>query len=422
MPASRRKDEDKCRSFNPWRKPASGPAETLIAHVQASCEEVEQHRSIRTRRRCERDQKTFLRTVEALVCDLIHLHHSRRQPTIRVSRSNDILRRRSRYRSPVHTKVLPDVLDLLSHPELGWIVQQKGEQGAKQRLKQTTIRLGRPLVDLIEAHDIHLRDILTVDRRDPIVLKRAKEDFWDEGGMIEYADTQKTRALRATMDGINHWLEAADIDLSSFRDEPLAFDLTDRRMRRIFTQGQFDCGGRLFGGFWQPMTKLQRAEHIIINGDQVVELDYGQMVLRTLYGVVGIDPGTDDLYGLPGLEDRREGVKKVVNAMLFHDKRVERFPKGTRPLFPKTITIHALVSMIEERHSLIYHLFYQGFGHRQQFLESQILIEVLLACKAEGIVALPIHDAILVSEHQSEQATLIMQRIFLSHTGIPAKV
>ena len=51
----------------------------------------------------------------------------------------------------------------------------------------------------------------------------------------------------------------------------------DRSLRRIFTKGCFDHGGRLFGGFWQELSKTARFDGLVINDEDIVELDYGQM-------------------------------------------------------------------------------------------------------------------------------------------------
>ncbi len=103
-----------------------------------------------------------------------------------------------------------------------------------------------------------------------------------------------------------------------------------------------------------------------------MELDYGQMGPRPLYGMKGILPDDDDLYDVPGLEDHRNGIKKVFSAMVFKNERLSRMPKGTRTIFGKDVHIDEVTQAIEARHSDISDLFYQGIGHHLQFLESQI--------------------------------------------------
>ncbi|QFS97320.1 hypothetical protein FIV06_07805 [Labrenzia sp. THAF191b] len=61
--------------------------------------------------------------------------------------------------------------------------------------------------------------------------------------------------------------------------------------------------------------------------------------------------------------------------------------------------------------------FFTGIGHRCQFLESQILVEVLLTLKETNIIALPIHDAIIVPASAVATAKEVMLDVFKRRTG-----
>ena len=67
-------------------------------------------------------------------------------------------------------------------------------------------------------------------------------------------------------------------------------------------------------------------------------------------------------------------------------------------------------------------MFYTGIGHYLQFLESQILVEVLLKLMESGITALPINDAVLVSEIQVYKSKQVMEQVFLDMTNVPSVV
>ena len=45
------------------------------------------------------------------------------------------------------------------------------------------------------------------------------------------------------------------------------------------------------------------------------------------------------------------------------------------------------------------------------FLESQVLINVLLRCARGGVIALPLHDAIVVPQSQ-----MLRAKVFMEHT------
>ena len=54
--------------------------------------------------------------------------------------------------------------------------------------------------------------------------------------------------------------------------------------------------------------------------------------------------------------------------------------------------------------------------------ESDILVDVLETLRSEGIVALPVHDAVIVMDEHHLQATKIMKEVFEGHTGITPEV
>ena len=112
-----------------------------------------------------------------------------------------------------------------------------------------------------------------------LVLRAPKRHSNSIAEYQEYEEDEATIALRQQMTDINAWLDTADITCSHPQVDP-----AQRRLRRIFNNSDFAQGGRLYGGFWQAMSSDERQEHILIEGDCCVELDYGQMSLAILYG------------------------------------------------------------------------------------------------------------------------------------------
>jgi hypothetical protein len=344
---------------------------------------------------------------------------------VAITRSHRVLGRKSRYRPRAYGKTLPRILDLLSDPEMAFVEQVVGYRTPfANRNSQTVIKAGKRLLSRIEEHGIALDDLGVSDDEEAIILKRTKEDFWDEGGLEEYDDNSTTRTYRAEVNRINAWLADADIQFDDdvLNDAGNTVDVTDRKMRRVFTRSSFASGGRLFGGFWQAIGKKQRKEGLVISCEDVVTLDFRQMAPRILYGLAGVAPGIDDLYAIPGLEACRPGVKKVMNAILFADHRLSRFPKGTVDLFPKRQSFNGVVTAIEETHPAIKDRFFMGLGHKAQFIESEILIDILLALMDEEIIALPIHDAVIVPRCRVPRVRTIMVDTFHQHTGIDGMV
>ena len=174
----------------------------------------------------------------------------------------------------------------------------------------------------------------------------------------------------------------------------------------------------MFGGFWQQLRKHERRQGLRIEGEKAVELDYGQVGPRILYGMAGHQPGSDDLYSMPRYQQQRDGIKRVMSAMIFAEERLERFPKDTKKLFRPGDRISEVVEAIEAKHPLIKDHFHQGLGHDAQFIESNILVDVLLALRGTGIVALPIHDAVMVPASKVSITKEIMLDVFTAHAHV----
>ncbi|WP_294118355.1 hypothetical protein [Shimia sp.] len=219
---------------------------------------------------------------------------------------------------------------------------------------------------------------------------------------------------RASLRSINNWLEQSDIECTLATTE-------DRRLKRIFNNGDFQQGGRLYGGFWQKLGAVDRLSSIIIDDDSVVELDYGQMGLMLLYGLAKATPPEEDLYDLSAYgipTSSRSGIKKVIQAAINSKKPLKRMPQGARKSFPKGITVGSVLKAVSQRHPEVYPYFNAGIGMKIMRLESDILVDVLLSLKAKGITALPIHDAILVNANYEAKAQEVMKEEFRRKVGL----
>ncbi|TGV75641.1 hypothetical protein EN792_054935, partial [Mesorhizobium sp. M00.F.Ca.ET.149.01.1.1] len=246
-------DEDvgRDRPFNPYRFAASDNSKGLVKEAIGLLSTYEDRFGLRRNKRRPRDQETFKQTVDAILSDLIH-GQLVGGSGIFVTRSNRILGAKSRYRPAVYSKAFPAILDLLSKPEMAYVEQDVAPdiQGAS---RSTVIRPGQRLLDRIAEHAVDLDDLDTHQTGETIILKRLKDraNFWDDGERLDYPDDGATDRYREQMTEINQWLHEADLSFDwngiALPHTPIA--LRDRRLRRVFTQGRFDSGGRLFGGF-----------------------------------------------------------------------------------------------------------------------------------------------------------------------------
>ena len=415
------------RLFNPWRCSSNKNSRLLVSEVIKKFLQVEIKKNLRRRKRKPKDHKRFLKAIEAIICDLIHNHLSDQRSGIGISRSNRVLSRTSRYKNEVLNKTIPYLLDVLKLPELQMLEQVVGcinyfypEKNGNLR---TVVKAGKHLVHLIQKYHVELEDLGLSDGEETIILKREKNDLWDHGGTLEYKDNDLTNLYRHKMSLINQWIRNADLNyMVPFNEKDKHnYDLDCRLLKRYFTRGSFKSGGRLFGGFWQQMKKVHR-ENLLIDGDEIVSLDYSQMSPKILYGYCGLVPEMGDCYHIKGYEYCRKGIKKVFNAMTFSNEPMTRFPKGINSLFPVKTRFKDVSDAIENEHSGIGHMFYTGIGHYLQFLESQILVEVLLKLIDNGITSLPVHDAVFVGWTHVYKSTQVMEQVFLDMTNVPSVV
>jgi len=421
---------NKARAFNPFLCAKTDNLMALIAEVQTQMSGYEAYYGTRKRARRPADQVTYDRTVEAILCDLCAVELGSENDSIHLPLSNKVLRSKSRYKGTALGKTLPDILKVMSAPEMSFVSVEKGHSTFKivdDELnvafaggQQTILKAGPKLLSRIERFEITRADMGHAPEEEVLVLRAPKHHSNSIADYQEYEDDKATIALRQQMTDINAWLDTADISCSHPQVDP-----AHRRLRRIFNNSDFAQGGRLYGGFWQAMSSDERQEHILIEGDCCVELDYGQMSLAILYGLTGTKPPDGDLYdlsaeGIP--TDYRKGIKTVIQALINSSKVPTKMPKGVRKLIPSRYTIKDILEAVARKHPAIYPQMTSGIGMQLFRKESDILVDVLETLRSEGIVALPVHDAVIVMDEHHLQATKIMKEVFEGHTGITPEV
>lgn len=416
--------QPKDRPFNGFRIAKTTAARTLVNTIVAVVESFEAHHQLRSRARRAVDQTTFERQIEAVICDAAYHAIMKPDAWLAISFSKTVLGRKDRYRPSVLRETLPEIVRILADQTMQFVELQESVYSPFNKAvnRQTTIRAGARLLKSIADHNLSVNDFGIDQNEEVIILKATKEDHFDKGKWIQYEDTPQTHVYREQMRRINDWLEKADIDVGINTDQDKVIDATNRRLRRYFNNSSFEQGGRLYGGFWIDMGKQERLDRILIEDTQVVELDYGQMMARMLYGWAKVKPHFEDAYMVPGLEHWRDGVKKLFSSMVHAGRPLSRRPKGTRALLPTKYAVSHWTDLIKEFHAPIAQYFHADIGLHQMYQESEILLTVLDRLVGMGITALPIHDAVLVAEVYKEQATEVMLDVFRETTGIEGVV
>jgi len=198
-------------------------------------------------------------------------------------------------------------------------------------------------------------------------------------------------------------------------------------LRRVFSRGSMERGGRYYGGWWQFIPSEFR-EFITINGLATVEIDFSELHPRLLYMSQNLDPPTGDLYDVGLLIDgktydakvepyktQRGIVKEVFNALLNDESGSYRL--STKKTKTVGISFGKLKKLILKRHPPLKAVLGKGVGLGFQYIDSQIAEQVMLELLGKGITCLPVHDSFVVPRHQGQELTDAMNKAFASITG-----
>lgn len=258
--------------------------------------------------------------------------------------------------------------------------------------------------------------VIVLSRAEIIHVTQTRTREWKE-----YKDTDETRRYRREVERINQALATADLRYEGGHPDVAP---RCRTLRRIFNIPQwmpedtvcFDYGGRLYHGWWVNLDK-ERRDFIRIDGEPIADLDFQGMFAQLAYIRAGEPMPPGDPYALPGYEGCREGVKKTFNAMLSRKGPLTRLPRGTRSSLPPDCSGKKLRADIRAHHPKLRSVFETGAGLQLMFRESQIMIAILLRLIDLGIVALPMHDGLMVAQSKAATAMKVMGEVAKERTG-----
>lgn len=411
--------------FDPYRIAASPAMQCLVDELTDMYLRVEKVEGKRKRRRRPADMKVFRSIVEAVLCDL-HYQHAIGHASLRITRRREDLARATRYSDAVLSEQLPAILDFME-TKMGMIEQTLGYQSQFGN-RQTEIAATPWLRSKFTERSLTIFD---VDRREgeELVLLKGTKIAGGRAELAEYEDDDYTHQARVEVQTINRYLRGADIDFTSdLAGSGLLVDPRHRYLRRIFTRGTFGSGGRLFGGFWQPIAKTERLANVIINGEPVVSIDYSSMLATLSYAYVGQPPPETEAYitTFMGADHEpitlsRQLVKQLFAACLFAEAELKQWP-GRMSVHAKGLPVSTVIAGIKAAHPALVPLFFRGLGHTMQYAESEILVDVMLRLIEEDIPALPVHDCVVVPESALEITKAHMLDIAQWHQHVPFKV
>jgi hypothetical protein len=409
------------RWFDDWRG-ARGPAlKALVADVLAMVAAHEQEAGARKRARRPEDRKHHETAVEAVVANLayevVRPSETGHMAVLTGNGPNGFTRYDNRALGKPLRKLLGhfSVLNLIE-----WTRPKSlGEAFAFAPTEA--------FAEMVNRAGIVAADFGRLDGQEVIVLSEkatigSGSAAFTLKGLVDYPETPQTTAMRGKVRALNAFL--ADADITFVPDGGEVVDTRARTMRRHFSMPKglpnaapsFDRCGRLFGGFWQNMKSSRRAG-IRIEGESIVNLDYGQMGARLAYAHVGATPPKGDIYAVPGLEAHRDAVKRALNCLLTDDYQRRRWPKewseeeeeaGAEARLPAGWTVAQTRGAILIRHPSLRQCMGVGLGMRTMYRESEIMVAVLGEMMSRDIVGLGLHDGLLVQASRAEETKAIM--------------
>jgi hypothetical protein len=423
--------------FDPHLRATDDALKSAISGFVTYLESREAKLGGRTRGRKVADREKFHLAIECLLSNLVVAYARSPETLLNVPLSNNTLRGSPRYRPVVYGKHFRDLITLMMDLRLIKIVT-KGHNVREWRRKEiTTIRPTAKLLKTFPPIVAVTHNAFTrIDPPEVIVLKDS------DGRLLDYSENDETRRWRNEMQTINTCMRNASITIVGSPDALLdesGFTIRPdvRTLQRIWNNGDWNQGGRLYGSFFQTMRREQRLRIIRIDDEPIANVDFRQFNLRLAYALVKIRPPPGDLYvtgdHVPGREwtQLREGRKKLTNAMFNRSKPLTGWPgqtveerKALAACFPPGTTARAATSDIRAKHSAIADYIEVGRGLSFMRIESDILVATLLSLMKRGITALPIHDAVLVPERHALTAKATLQRESKRRIGtaIPAEI
>ena len=272
---------------------------------------------------------------------------------------------------------------------------------------------------------------------------------------IEYQDTDfaDIPEMRYQLQNYNTLLARSFIDIGSLDQPWFERPVWDKKrnktvkqkvhvtqnnkfVRRIFTRGDWNLGGRFYGGFWQQVGEDLR-KHILINDKRTVEIDYSGFHVNLCYAIKGTEPIGDpytiseDLFCDVDRAQQRNAIKILslcaINAkdekstyQAFRDEQ----ETGSVLKRLKDKELAYALQAFKERHSSISEFICTDKGVELQNLDGKITARIMEAFTMRGVPVLTIHDSYIVPDGEDSELVRQMDDAvdrLLPNTKVPIK-
>ena len=206
-------------------------------------------------------------------------------------------------------------------------------------------------------------------------------------------------------------------------------------------------GGRFYargkGGIYQRMPSELR-ECLNIDNEETIEIDFKCEHLNILYAKENLDMWKlmNDAYSVNGIDKEYRFVVKTALLVMLNCKNksnlfniiYNHFNKDKEQwrrdiFFDKFLKEYSteekfneFIDKIKQKHSYIEKYFCSGIGARLQRQDSDIMASILDKCLEDDIIALPVHDSVIVKKKHLHKVQEIMKDAFKKQTGFEAIV
>ena len=336
------------------------------------------------------------------------------------------------------------ILAITGLEALGWIRMKKGYRRSDGKDVLTKLLPAGGLLRRFEEVGLCWQELKPP--KNGIVLRKNAKDKKVKIN-LPVPDTLAVRKMQSNLNKINRFLAQQAICLhlsnecmkslggpTSKIEFPVIF--THTALRRVFSKGSLEKGGRFYGGWWEGLPSEYRP-YLTINGHATGEIDFSELHPRLLYILSGQDVPEGDLYddgwrdpnspiydkSIEPYKSRRKLFKSVFNALLNDEDKSYRLEKHEYAVAKRFgLNLPKIREILFRKHPLLEHNAHSGIGLRLQFVDSRIAEKVMLDLLSKAIVCLPVHDSFLVPRHQGAELVRAMNIAFKSITGHDPKL
>jgi hypothetical protein len=353
------------------------------------------------------------------------------EPELIAPRNKHFLNSASRYQTSFMTyDAVTKMLDAAT--EAGLIVQEIGSgehrlicrysSGMRHIRGATRVRPTDHLIQrLTSLLSLPIRSLIQQQEDAEVIHLRGAKKGKGSGEQVDYTDTPATDRFRAEVKRINQHLRQHPCHYAG----KLRVNLMDDHVVRIFNNGDWQQGGRLYG-YWPMNLPSGERPYLSIDGEPLADLDFGSCFVALLHVADGteFDPEAPDPFTISGYENLRDGIKQCAYSIINASKKMSHYPEdvdwadGSKP----PMRWRDMEEVIFTHVPLFERYAYRATGLKLMRQESDILISVLLDLIKNGVGFVPMHDGIMVPESKKQLTDALMLKHYQTITGQSIKI